>query len=117
MTPPTPEPGYFQTLGHHSNNTITIHDDLYGSQTITEPILVALLHSEPLIRLSTVHQTQPKRHVRHAAFGLRMIIMQWSVFRLASPIPGVSMRRTRVSCISIEYSEVRGVADCPPAPS
>ncbi|GAB1316875.1 Putative hd domain-containing protein [Madurella fahalii] len=54
--PPTPEAGYFQTLEHHSDNTITIHDDLYGSHTITEPILVALLRSKPLIRLSTVHQ-------------------------------------------------------------
>ncbi|KAK1750404.1 hypothetical protein QBC47DRAFT_353365 [Echria macrotheca] len=53
---PTPEPGYFQTLEYHADNTVTIRDDLYGTHTIAESALVALLHSQPLTRLSGVHQ-------------------------------------------------------------
>ena len=57
--PRPPAPGYFQTLKHSTNNTphtLATHDDLYGEYTITEPILVALLQSPALVRLSGVHQ-------------------------------------------------------------
>ena len=48
--------GHFQTLEYPSDDTIIIHDQIYGDHTITEAVLVALLKSPSVIRLSRVGQ-------------------------------------------------------------
>ncbi|KAH6679462.1 HD domain-containing protein [Halenospora varia] len=48
--------GYFQTLQTLPDNTILINDTLYGSHTITEPILLTLLRCPPVLRLAGIHQ-------------------------------------------------------------
>ncbi|KAK4113043.1 hypothetical protein N656DRAFT_778559 [Canariomyces notabilis] len=53
---PKPEPGYFQTIQYPSADHLIIHDTLYGTHTITEPVLVSLLQSPSLLRLSSVCQ-------------------------------------------------------------
>lgn len=53
---PLPRAGHLQTLTHHPDGTITIVDTLYGAHHIPEPVLLALLTSDPLVRLSGVNQ-------------------------------------------------------------
>jgi HD superfamily phosphohydrolase len=48
--------GFFQTLESVSENTIVIRDELYGDHTISEPILVELLRSATLLRLTGICQ-------------------------------------------------------------
>lgn len=48
--------GYFQTLESVSEDTILIRDKLYGDHEISEPILVELLRSPTLLRLTGICQ-------------------------------------------------------------
>ena len=48
--------GVFQTLESVSENTILIRDQLYGEHTINEPILVELLRSPTVLRLTGICQ-------------------------------------------------------------
>lgn len=48
--------GFFQTLELVSENTILIRDKLYGDHTISEPILVELLRSPTVLRLTGICQ-------------------------------------------------------------
>ncbi|BCS25496.1 uncharacterized protein APUU_50207S [Aspergillus puulaauensis] len=48
--------GYFQTFEYPSSSSVLIHDEIYGDHLITEPVLVALLHSPALLRLQGVCQ-------------------------------------------------------------
>lgn len=48
--------GYFQTLDFSTPDNVTIDDQLYGRQTITESVLVELLRSPALARLAGVNQ-------------------------------------------------------------
>ncbi|OTB03259.1 hypothetical protein M426DRAFT_12843 [Hypoxylon sp. CI-4A] len=48
--------GYFQTLDLSADNKVVIQDELYGSHTITEPVLNELLRSPSLKRLVGVRQ-------------------------------------------------------------
>lgn len=48
--------GYFQTFEYPSESQVLVRDDLYGDHLITEPVLVALLHSPAVLRLQGVCQ-------------------------------------------------------------
>jgi len=48
--------GFFQTLEYPSQNEILIRDKIYGDHKISEPILVELLQSPALLRLTGVCQ-------------------------------------------------------------
>ncbi|KAI7969017.1 hypothetical protein EIK77_008208 [Talaromyces pinophilus] len=48
--------GFFQTLESVSENTILVRDKLYGDHTISEPILVELLRSPTVLRLTGICQ-------------------------------------------------------------
>lgn len=48
--------GYFQTFEYPSESNVLIRDELYGDHLITEPVLVALLHSPALLRPQGVCQ-------------------------------------------------------------
>lgn len=48
--------GFFQTLESVSENTILIRDKLYGDHTISEPVLVELLRSPIVLRLTGICQ-------------------------------------------------------------
>ncbi|KAH8697004.1 hypothetical protein BGW36DRAFT_377743 [Talaromyces proteolyticus] len=48
--------GFFQTLESVSESTVLIRDELYGDHTISEPVLVELLRSPTLLRLTGVYQ-------------------------------------------------------------
>jgi len=49
------EAGYLQTL-EYLDDKIVIHDRIYGDHTITEPVLIDLLKSPSVLRLSRVGQ-------------------------------------------------------------
>ncbi|PLB39296.1 phosphoribosylaminoimidazolesuccinocarboxamide synthase [Aspergillus candidus] len=49
--------GYFQSLQFPSESSVLIHDQIYGDHHITEPILVELLRSPTLQRLTGVWQS------------------------------------------------------------
>lgn len=48
--------GFFQTIESVSESTLLVRDELYGEHTISEPILVKLLRSPTLLRLTGVCQ-------------------------------------------------------------
>lgn len=48
--------GYFQTFEYPSESQVLVRDDLYGDHLVTEPVLVALLHSPAVLRLQGVCQ-------------------------------------------------------------
>ncbi|ORY71467.1 uncharacterized protein BCR38DRAFT_479957 [Pseudomassariella vexata] len=48
--------GHFQTVDFSIADQVVIQDQLYGSHTVSEPVLVELLRSPALTRLAGVHQ-------------------------------------------------------------
>ncbi|KAL2870591.1 uncharacterized protein BJX67DRAFT_242704 [Aspergillus lucknowensis] len=48
--------GYFQIFDYPSETEVLIRDELYGDHLISEPVLVALLHSQPVLRLQGICQ-------------------------------------------------------------
>ncbi|KAI0017812.1 hypothetical protein F4780DRAFT_781946 [Xylariomycetidae sp. FL0641] len=48
--------GHFQTLAFHPGGEVTVRDALYGTHTVAEPGLAALLRAPALARLAGVHQ-------------------------------------------------------------
>ncbi|KAI1840096.1 hypothetical protein JX266_013699 [Neoarthrinium moseri] len=48
--------GHFQTLDFSTAGQVVVDDALYGRHTITEPVLVELLSSQPVARLAGVNQ-------------------------------------------------------------